>query len=78
MASGVTVDSAPPQTMASASPYWIMRMPMPMAWRPVVQAVTTAMFGPFRPNMMDRLPEIMLLIVPGMKNGDILRGPPPR
>ncbi len=30
------------------------------------------------PNMMDRLPEIMLMMVPGMKKGEILRGPPAR
>jgi len=42
----------------------------------VVQAVTIARFGPLRPNMIDRLPEIILMIVLGMKNGEILRGPP--
>ena len=51
---------------------------MPIACRPVVQAVTTARLGPFMPNMIDRLPEIMLMMVPGMKKGEILRGPPPR
>src|SRR5690606_19833897 len=76
IANGVTVDSAPPQTIMSASPYSIMRADRPMACKPVVQAVTTEMFGPLRPCMMDRLPEIMLMIVPGMKNGEILRGPP--
>ena len=42
----------------------------------VVQAVTMARFGPFRPYLIDRFPEIMLMMVPGMKNGEILRGPP--
>ena len=78
IASGVTVDSAPPQTIMSASPYSIIRAPSPMACRPVVQAVTTAIFGPFMPYMIERLPEIMLMMVLGMKNGEILRGPPPR
>ena len=41
--------SAPPTTITSASPYWIMRIPKPMLWVPVVQAVTTAMFGPRNP-----------------------------
>ncbi len=48
---------------------------MPMLWVPVVQAVTTAMLGPLKPYRMDRLPEIMLMTLPGTKNGDILRGP---
>ncbi len=77
-ASADTVASAPPQTIASASPYSIIRADRPIACRPVVQAVTTAMLGPLRPNMIDRLPEIMLLMVPGMKKGEILRGPPAR
>jgi hypothetical protein len=55
-----------------------MRALMPIACRPVVQAVTTARLGPFMPNMIDRLPEIMLMMVPGMKKGEILRGPPAR
>ncbi len=28
--------------------------------------------------MIDKLPEIMLMIVPGMKNGEIFRAPPAR
>ena len=55
-----------------------MRALRPIACRPVVHAVTTEMLGPFIPNMIDRLPEIMLMMVPGMKKGEILRGPPPR
>jgi hypothetical protein len=43
---GETVDSAPPQTITSASPYSIMRADMPMACKPVVQAVTTASWAP--------------------------------
>ncbi len=42
---------------------------------PVVQAVTQAMFGPFRPYMIDRWPETMLMIELGTKNGDTRRGP---
>ena len=42
---------------------------------PVVQAVTMAMFGPFMPYRIDRLPEIMLMMQLGTKNGEILRGP---
>ena len=39
---------------------------------------TTAMFGPLRPYMIDNWPEIMLMMLPGTKNGEILRGPPAR
>ena len=42
----------------------------------VVQALTTAIFGPLSPCMIDSWPEIMLMMVPGTKNGEILRGPP--
>ena len=42
---------------------------------PVVQAVTIATLGPFKPKIMLKLPEIMLMMVPGIKNGEILRGP---
>ena len=45
-----------------------------MQWVAVVQAVTMARFGPLKPNMMDKLPAIILIMVLGMKNGEILRG----
>ena len=48
---------------------------MPMQCRPVVQAVTIARFGPWKPNMIDTWPEIMLMIDAGTKNGVIRRGP---
>src|ERR1700744_3963400 len=60
----------------SASPYWIVSMPKPIAWVDVVHAVTTPRFGPFRPYLIERWPEIMLMIEAGTKNGEILRGPP--
>ena len=63
---GVCAISAPPAIMTSASPYWIVRMPMPIAWVEVVQAVMTARFGPVIPNMIERWPEIMLTIEAGM------------
>ncbi|MNT80303.1 hypothetical protein D3C72_2197420 [compost metagenome] len=69
------VDSAPPAIMTSASPYSIMRADVPMQCRPVVQAVTTAMFGPLKPYLIDRWPEIMLMIDAGTKNGEMRRGP---
>ena len=54
----------PPST--SASPYWIMRIAMPMEWFAVAQAVTAEKFGPLMPVMI-RLtwPGIMLMIVLG-------------
>jgi len=72
----VTVDSVPPATITSASPYSISLPASPMQCADVVHAVTIARFGPFRPNMIDRFPDTMLMMVPGMKNGEILRGPP--
>ena len=45
----VVANSAPPAIITSASPYWIIRAAKPMLCVPVVQAVTHAMFGPFRP-----------------------------
>ena len=41
-----------------------------------MQAVTIATLGPFKPRIIERLPEIILMIVPGMKKGETFRGPP--
>ena len=41
-----------------------------MAWVAVVQAVTTARFGPVMPRSMEMYPEIMLMMLAGTKNGD--------
>ena len=46
-------DSVPPATITSASPSAISRAASPIACAPVEQAVTTAWFGPFRPNSID-------------------------
>ena len=46
-----------------------------MQCRPVVQAVTIAMFGPVKPYLIDTWPEIMLMIEAGTKNGEMRRGP---
>ena len=40
-AKSVSAASVPPQTTASASPYWIMRSAEPTAWAPLAQAETT-------------------------------------
>ena len=44
--------------------------------RDVVQAVTIARFGPVMPYMIDRWPEIMLMMLAGTKNGEIFRRGP--
>ena len=62
---GVVAYSAPPATIASASPYWIMRIARPMLCVAVVQAVTAAMFGPLAPVMIETCPAIMLMMVLG-------------
>jgi hypothetical protein len=49
---GVQPCSAPPATMMSASPYWIMRMAMPMEWLEEAQAETAEKLGPLKPFMM--------------------------
>ncbi len=46
-----------------------------MACAPVEQAVTTEWFGPFNPKRIETLPEAMLMMRPGMKNGLMRRGP---
>ena len=42
---------------------------------PVVHAVTIATLGPRNPCMIDKLPEIMLMMLAGIRNGESLRGP---
>ena len=67
--------SAPPTSITSAWLLAIILLAKPILCVPVVQAVTTAMFGPHRPNRIDRFPAIMLMIDPGTKNGETFRGP---
>ena len=42
MEMGLTAASAPPASMTSASPRSMMRMALPMLWRPEAHAETTA------------------------------------
>ncbi len=72
--SGVKAISAPPATMMSASPYWIRRPARPIECVDVVQAVTSAMFGPRSPNWIEICPAVALMMLPGIRNGEILRG----
>ena len=66
--------SEPPASMASTSPYWIMRMAMPMACVEVVHAVAIARFGPVMLKAIDRWPLTRLMMLAGMKNGDTFFG----
>src|SRR5208282_6548026 len=54
----------------------MMRKESPMEWALVVQAVAVASFGPLAPSRMETWPAARLTIAAGMKNGEILRGPP--
>jgi len=46
-----------------------------MQWALVVHAVAVAEFGPLAPVRIETLPEARLIIVAGMKNGDMRSGP---
>src|SRR5215813_6750700 len=41
----------------------------------VVHAVTMARFGPFAPTSIESRPAVMLMMLPGMKKGEMRRGP---
>jgi hypothetical protein len=75
MPMGVTAASVPPQIIASASPRWIMRNESPIEWALVVHAVAVAEFGPLAPLLIDTYPDARLMIVAGMKKGEMRRGP---
>ena len=60
--------------MTSASPCAILRPASPMQCVDVAQAVTTEIFGPVRCCMMLTCPDVILMMLPGIKNGDTLRG----
>ena len=73
---GEVACSAPPATITSQVPYWIMRMASAILCEPVLQAETIEIFGPLKPLMMEIWPATMLTMLAGTKNGEILRGPP--
>ena len=68
--SGVSGASAAPVTIASASPCWIIRRAVPIAWLPAAQADTTLKTGPRSPWRNDSAAEPALLIMSGMASGD--------
>ena len=49
-----------------------------MQWVEVAQAVTIERFGPVMCCMMLAWPEVMLMMLAGIKNGETLRGPQAR
>ncbi len=61
--------------MASTMPRRIMAAASPMALAPVAQAVTTAMFGPRRPNWIATCPAPVSGSIIGIRNGLTQRGP---
>ena len=73
---GVIAASDPPAIIASASPRLMISNESPMACADAEQAVQVARFGPLAPNRIDTWPAARLMMADGMKNGEILRGPP--
>src|SRR5688572_30170807 len=57
--------SAPPAIITPASPYWIMRIAMPIEWLAVAQADTAEKLGPLMPVSNDTCPGNMLMMVLG-------------
>src|SRR5208282_2267291 len=55
-----------------------MRKESPTEWALVVQAVAVASLGPLAPKRMEMWPAARLMMAAGIKNGEILRGPPSR
>src|SRR5215510_1571927 len=75
---GVTAASEPPQIMMSASPREITRNASPTACAPEEHAVHGAEFGPLAPKRIETCPAAKLIMLDGIKKGEILRGPPSR
>ena len=59
----------------SAWPRTIASIASPMAWPPVAQALTTAMFGPRMPYWMATWPDAESGSMCGNMNGETRRGP---
>ena len=73
---GVMAASVPPAIITSASPYLMTRAASPMECALVVQAVQVASFGPLALLRMLTCPAARFTMAAGIKNGEILRGPP--
>src|ERR1019366_936295 len=75
---GVMAASDPPAIMTSAAPRLMISNASPMACAEAEQAVQVAELGPLAPKRIDTWPAARLMMADGMKNGEILRGPPSR
>src|SRR5262245_10037695 len=75
---GVMAASDPPAIMLSAAPRTMISNASPMECADAEHAVHVAEFGPFAPKRIDTWPAARLMMADGMKNGEILRGPPVR
>ena len=73
---GVIAASDPPAIITSAAPRLMISKASPIACADAEQAVQVAEFGPLAPNRIDTWPAARLMMADGMKNGEILRGPP--
>jgi hypothetical protein len=73
---GVMAASEPPAIMMSAPPRLMISNASPMACAEAEQAVQVAELGPLAPKRIDTWPAARLMMAEGMKNGEILRGPP--
>src|SRR6188768_3032704 len=69
---GVIAASEPPAIMTSASPREITRKASPTACAPDEHAVHGAEFGPRAPKRMETWPAARLMMLDGIKNGEIL------
>ena len=73
---GVIAASEPPAIMTSASPRRMISNASPIACAEAEHAVQVAEFGPRAPKRIETWPAARLMMAAGMKNGEILRGPP--
>ena len=73
MASGVTVDSAPPAIITSTSPRAMAAAASPIEWPLVAQAEATLMFGPRKSSSRLTCPASRLGAIWMMKKGEIFR-----
>src|SRR4029453_8519754 len=73
---GVMAASEPPAIITSASPRLRISNASPTAGAEAEHALQVAEFGPLAPKRIATWPAARLMIAEGMKNGEILRGPP--
>src|SRR5438067_1683409 len=73
---GVIAASDPPAIITSAAPRRMISNASPIACADAEHAVQVAELGPFAPKRIETWPAARLMIAEGMKNGEILRGPP--